>query len=164
MKAIDAQGKLFGRINILDFIAILVVLFFAFVLFLNLSKQSLSSLGTIEEATEGTLVFSVVMEPGYYEAIEPGMQLAEDKRFLDMFVTVVEEKPVMVATVADDGTITQQIDPTRSELIVTVEGKFTKKGASYKLGKQEIRQGIKAFLTGEFFDYQAIIVGLEVKQ
>lgn len=164
MKALDPKGKLFGRINILDFIALLVVAFFAFVLFLNLSNQSLSSLGTIEETIEGKVVASVVMEPGYFDVIKPGMQISEDKRFLDLFVTDVVVKPFLVTTVDAAGKIYQVEDPTQMEAIITLEGKFLKKGTSYKIGKQEVRQGIKFFVEGELFNYQSVVVGLEVKK
>lgn len=164
MKALDPKGKLFGRINILDFIALLVVAFFAFVMFLNLSNQSLSSIGTIEETVQGKIVVSVVLEPGYFEVIKPGMQISEDKRFMDMFVTDVVVKPFKVTTVDAAGKTYEQVDPTQQEAIITLEGKFIKKGTSYKLGKQEVRHGIKLFVEGELFNYQSVVIGLEVKK
>lgn len=164
MKAVDENGRLFGRINILDFIAILVVLFFAFVLFLNLSNQSLSSLGTIEESVEAKIVVSVVMEPGYFNVIQPSMKISEDKRFLDLFVTNVEVKPFTLTTVDDEGNTFVHEDPTQSEALITLEGKIIKKGAAYKVGKQEVRQGIKLFVEGELFNYSGVVVGFEVKK
>ncbi len=164
MKAVDEKGKVFGRINILDLIALVVVAFFAFVLFLNLSHQSLNSIGTIEETVQGKIITSVVMEPGYFNVIKPGMKISEDKRFMDLFVTDVVVRPFKITTVDASGKTFEQTDPTQMEAIITLEGKFIKKGAAYKLGKQEVRQGIKLFVEGELFNYQSVVIGLEVKK
>ncbi|MCA0385726.1 MAG: DUF4330 domain-containing protein [Firmicutes bacterium] len=164
MKLLDDKGKLFGRINILDFIALIVVLFFVFVLYLNFSKQSLSSLGTVEEPVTGKIVVSIVMEPGYYDVIKPGAQISEDKRYFDMEVTDVVVQPYMIATVDDQGKVMTFEDPTQQEAIVTIEGEFIKKGAAYKLGKQEIRQGIKLYVESELFKYSGTVIDFEVNK
>lgn len=147
MRIIDEKGKLFGKLNIIDLIAIILIVAVACLLGYKLMSNSGGFAG------EGQRVVYTVKVQGVdakvYESIQ-GMlpsQLMASNEMLDGYVTAVEATPIAEDTyglkkrpgVVDDYTITRSAAGSY-DLVFTIEA-TVKNNISSELGTQEIRVG-----------------------
>lgn len=148
MKIIDKQGKLFGKLNIIDLIVIVLIL--AVVVFL--AMRFLPGGGQALDGEGQDIVYTVKVEnvePGVYEFITDELekgpsQLTASNEMLPAYVTKVEAMPVEATRVVltDSGGYTQikQDEKNNYDLVFTIEGSV-KDNLSSELGTQEIRVG-----------------------
>lgn len=163
MKIIDDKGKLFGKLNILDFMGICLILFLVFLSFLKITDNSISSITLSEVNVPAEMKLSIICDKGYFEVLKVGDKIAEDKRYLTGEVKKIEFQDVYKTNVDANGTAVKSVDPTLQEAIVTIETTLVKKGPVYKLGKQEVRHGIMVFLESSLYKYSTKVVDLKVK-
>lgn len=148
MKIIDKQGKLFGKLNIIDLIVIVLILaVLAFLAMRFLPGGGQSSDGEGQEIVYTVKVENV--EPSVYEFITDELekgpsQLTASNEMLPAYVTKVEATPVEATSVVltDSGGYTQikQDEKNNYDLVFTIEG-TVKDNLSSELGTQEIRVG-----------------------
>lgn len=129
MKIMDENGRLFGRISIIDVLAILVVLFMAVALLIS-QAQNLS----LEE--EETITFQVRvegMEPHVVDAIHVGDSVYDEgyssggRGIGEITAVEVERDPGTILTdLFIDGTLAYAEAEDTVNLLVTVEGKGTR--------------------------------------
>ena len=146
MSVIDKKGRIFGKLNVIDLIAVLLIIAVIAVLGVKLTSHS-------DAAAEGAgqpVVYTVLVrnvEPDVYEHIKdliPGQLYAEDE-LQDAYVTGVEATPIeeneilLEKNTYGSSTITQGI-PGYYDLVFTIEGNV-EDNVSSKLGSQEIRVG-----------------------
>ena len=147
MSIIDKKGKLFGKLNIIDLIAIVLILaVLALIAYKLLDGKSggLSSGGQ-------SIVYTVEVkgvEPEVYENIKqelPSQLMAADK-LLDAYVTDVQATPVenTTYTMAWDSNLSKEtmtwVEAGTYNLVFTIEANITNTLTS-ELGTQEIRVG-----------------------
>lgn len=146
MRIIDEKGKLFGKLNIIDLIAIILIVAVAALLGMKLMSNGGGFAGG------GQKVVYTVKVPGVdakvYESIE-GMlpsQLMASNEMVDGYVTGVEAIPVEEDTynLKQRGTNNDyyigKSDAGSYDLIFTIEG-TVKNNLSSEMGTQEIRVG-----------------------
>ena len=164
MSVIDQKGRIFGKLNIIDLLAIILIIAVIAVLGVKLTSHSDGG-----DSGEGQQVIYTVLvrnvEPEVYEHIKdliPGQLYAQDE-LQDAYVTKVEATPVEESAIALEGnnygttTVTQEI-PGNYDLVFTIEG-TVEDNTSSKLGSQEIRVGKYHIVkTTEFeLDYGTIL-------
>jgi len=150
MRIIDKQGKIFGKLNIIDLVVVILIV--AVVAFLGY-KLTASQGETL--AGEGQPVVYTVkvenVEPEVYEFIQAELekgpsQLTASEQMLPAYVTEVEAVPIEKTTVAIEEnhyvglTVPEQSDAGCYDLIFTIEGEV-KDNLTSELGTQEIRVG-----------------------
>lgn len=163
MKLVDDKGRLFGKMNLLDILGILLLAFLLFLSFLKITDKSIASITSTEENVKVELTLSIVMDKGYFDVLEVGDKITEDKRELTGSVTNIEIRDVYATNTDINGKAVDSIDPTKQEALVTIETELLKRGALYKLGKQEARQGLMLFLESDLYKYSTKIVDFKVK-
>lgn len=161
MKAIDSKGKIFGKLHIFDLIfGVLVIA----VIIGALSKVSGDNIVSIGTSTKVQIAYTLITEPyreDYLKSIEPGKQLAEDKKFLTGEVTAVEVVDYMVSAIDNNGDIIVGVHPYEKKAIIKVIAEVDYKEPIYKLGKQEIRVGARVFLTTEDFNLSTTVTKMQ---
>lgn len=162
MKLIDKEGRIFGKINILDFIAIVLALFLILLSSLKIMNKQLSDLSIKEEVVTVQVKTSVIMDKGYFEAIKVGDRLGETKHYLDGAIKDYQILPVEVTNLDKDGNTVISVDPLMEKAIITFEAKVPYKNYSYKFGKQELRQGKTIFLETDLYRYKVQIIDVKV--
>lgn len=162
MKLIDDRGRIFGKINLLDFIAIVLVLFLILLAVLKVFNAQLTDISLESENVTVRVQTSVVGDEGFFEAIEVGDVLGETKHYLDGTVTDVQILPVEVTNLDKDGNSIISIDPLKENAIVTFEATVPYANHIYKFGDQELRQGKTIFLESELYRYKVQIIDLKV--
>ena len=144
---IDEKGRLFGKINIVDLIVILVIVIAAVVVgmkFLGGSGNGNSAINPNKTPVRYTVLVEGV-EPEVYENIQkyiPG-QLMASGEMLDGHVVAVEavEGRTHTATVdTADGTLEIPVNSGKLDLIFTIECNVVN-SITTEIGTQEVRVG-----------------------
>lgn len=150
MSIIDKKGKLFGKLNIIDLIAVILIVAVVVLLGYKLTSNQSSGL-----AGEGQPVVYTVkvrnVDPRVYDFIQSEVdqgpcQLTASNEMLDAYVTKVEATPAEDTTFAVQEnrnlgltTLTEASAGTY-DLVFTIEG-TVKDNLTSELGSQEIRVG-----------------------
>ena len=163
MKLVDKNGRVFGKINILDFIAILVMVALVALIFVKVFNKPLSNLASQqEEQVKVQVKVQVVGNKGYFDVVQVGDKLAEGKKYLDGSVTEVELLPVEVSNLDQEGNTVISEDPLQQKAVVTFEATVAYEDNCYKLGSQELRQGKTVFLESDLYKYKVQIISIKV--
>jgi len=162
LKIIDKEGRLFGKINILDFIAIAIVLLLIVLSLLKILNKDLSDLSVKDEMYTVEVKTSVIMDKGYFDVVKVGDTLGEMKHYLDATIKDIEILPVETLETDENGNRIKTIDPFTEKAIITFEAKVPYKNNSYKFGKQELRQGKLIFIESDLYRYKVQIINLKV--
>lgn len=163
MRIIDEKGKLFGKLNIIDLIAILVVL--AVLALLGIKMTS----GNGALSGNGQRIVYTVKVPGVdadvYHSIQQQLpsQLMASEEMQDGYVTAVEGIPVeeesylLEDNVSTNTTRLYHEEPGTYTLIFTIEATIQDTLAS-KLGTQEIRVGKAHIVKTTTFELEGGII------
>lgn len=161
MKLIDEKGRIFGKINILDFIALTFVLILIILASFKILNTNLSELSEKEDLVKVQVETSVIMDKGYFEVVKVGDKLSEMKSYLDAEIIDIEIRPVEVVREDDEGNKIIEVDPEVEKAIITFEGQVPYSNNIYNFGKQELRQGKMMFLESDLYRYRVQIMNLK---
>lgn len=162
MKIIDNKGKIFGRISILDILLIITVIAMVFFAVLRLMNKDVSDLRSDKRVDKLRVVLRVDEDRGFLDAIRVNDRLGEMKKHFDVYVKEVKLEDVYTKTLDKDNKEVNTIDPSKQRALVIVEGSFPFINNSYKMGKQEIREGSTIFLESDFYRLKALVLESKV--
>lgn len=162
MKLIDKEGKIFGKFNILDFIAILLVLFLILLSFLKITNKELSDLSVKDVIVDVEVEVHIIADKGYLDVIKVGDQIGEAKHYLEAYIEEVEILPLEVTNLDRDGQTVKSMDPLLEKARVKFKATLSHKNNSYKFGKQELRQGMIIFVESDLYRYRGQIASVKV--
>ena len=142
MRIVDEKGRIFGRLNIIDFIVIILVIAAAVLLAVKLAGRES---GGVTEKTRLTYTVKVTaVEPEVYRSVLeniPG-QLMASGEMVDAHVVAVEASPAING--ASLSTVGGALDITLREdlldLVFTIEANVTNTVLN-EVGTQEVRIG-----------------------
>lgn len=163
MSIIDKKGKLFGKLNIIDLIAIVLILAVLALIGYKLMDGKSSALGDGGQAVVYTVKVEGV-EPEVYESIKemlPSQLMAADE-LQDAYVTEVKAVPVDEDTFTLRGDSKNNQTVTRAEagtydLIFTIEGNISNTLTS-EIGTQEIRVGKSHIVKTTTFELEGGVI------
>lgn len=163
MKLITKEGKLFNKLHIFDllFIALLVVVIFgAYGKFSgkNIISFTTNSENVMVEFTVETYPFDV----GYFESIQVGDRLAEDKKYFNGTITDVKIIDSIVSMPDGDGTMVTGSDPLKKKALITSQVEMVYEKPVFKMGKVDIVIGGIFYFTTEKVKLSAIIVDYKI--
>lgn len=147
MSVIDKKGKIFGKLNIIDLIAvILIVAVLALIGYKLMSNQDGGLSGEGKPVVYTVKVKGV--EADVYEFIQSQLpsQLMAANEMLDAYITDVQATPVendtyqMVWNTSQSQEVLTKVDAGTYDLVFTIEG-TVKDDLASELGTQEIRVG-----------------------
>jgi len=156
------NGKLFGKIHVLD---ILVVLLTIVVLFTGYGKLSGTEIVDFGDGTDVKIRYEIITsgyDALYFDNLKPGDIVAEDKKLLDGKIISVKIIDKIVTIVDNNGDIIRGSDPELKRAIVVIEATGEYKMPIYKFGKQELREGRPYFLVTELVNLSSVISQLEI--
>lgn len=162
MKPIDKKGRLFGKINVLDFIVIVLVIGLIILASRNIFDKEESNISTKDEMFDLEIETIIIMDKGYFDLIKVGNRLTESQDYLDGRVKDIKILPVEIVKEDLYGNIIKGEDPALEKAIVTIEGKASYSNHTYEFGKQEIRQGRKIFIESDLYRYRVEILDFKV--
>ena len=151
MKLIDEKGRLFGKINLID---LLVVLLIVAVLAAVIWKLGGSRAAAAVAGTEKKAVYTVEFE-------DVSADIAEYAK-TQVDKTLVNDSKQIAAVITDVRTEPYDNELGHVRLYITVEASASFTGNVYKVGPQEVRVGYEYILKTSEFELTGLISALEV--
>lgn len=167
MKIINEKGKLFGIINLVDLVCLLLVLLVA----AGVGWKLLGS--KVEEAVAPTTTMTSTFRiRGAYDYTLKwlenndlvGETLVMGTGYVDgAKITGVSYEPYITQEVTADGTPVEVEYPTRRDVLITVESQVAKNAAILKIGTQEVRAGRTFTLKTRTFEMSVLVDSVVVE-
>ncbi len=153
---IDKNGKIFGKISIIDLFILLVIIAAAAFLFLKFSGLA-GDKANITEKSYTVMINSIKEDTASY--LKTGEKLYDDK---GSFLGVIEDiklQPSEVVKTLDNGNYVVAENPERVDAVLTIKGKgFTSGGIFYLDGKVSLLVGTERFFKGNRVDFEGNIL------
>lgn len=161
MKIIDEKGKLFGKLNLIDLLVVLVLI--AALLFLAFRLTRGSNANPVNSSTKLTYTTLVTgITPDVYAEVQRQLanaggrdQLMASGDLLNAYVTNVTATPHINYQPDDNGVVTASVetgDNARLDLIFTVEATVVNPIVN-EVGTQEVRVGKTHILKTTHFEF-----------
>jgi hypothetical protein len=177
MAILDSKGRLFGKVNILDLGAALVMLLVAVAVFLvpGTSGSSVAQLGVETKPVQVDAIVRglTVSDPA---ALVQSLQdsktvnvIIRNQPYGELEVVGVKELPRSVAVPQPDGSVISLPDP-RPELDLTLDMLITLAGEAQitddgpVLGNNKVKVGTPLELEGQTFRFNAPVVGVRIQE
>lgn len=161
------EGKIFGKINILDFLFLIVLIMLLFLAFLKATGKEIEEIGSTAEIKEVYVVATTIINEdewlgtGYLDSIKEGDRLGATKQYIDAFVEKVELLPVKEVNMDINGNPVESVNPSKEQLRIEFRGKLPFEKNVLKFGDEELRQGKIVFIQSDAFRYKAMIDSIE---
>ena len=158
---LDRQGRLFGRISIIDLAIILAVI-------LVIAGVFYRGRGTEVAVTAKTVQLKVVcpfVYPDVVPNIKVGDQLVANNQLVPVYIRKVEVKQAATTVSKPDGSMILTENPFRKDIFLVIEGQTTAISPSQiMLGGQQVRAGKDDyFVKTRDLELKATILSVEVK-
>lgn len=160
MKLIDDRGKVFGLVNIIDLIIVLLVILVAGGAYYKLSHK------TVQSKTV-TVEFQVMLQhirPDLAESIKVGDKMVSGGSYTNVTVKDIKVMPGYSINVDARGQRVESIDPYLKDVYVTNVGTTTLTSASITMGGQEIRVGKDYYVKSRDYEFKGVIEKMTVKE
>ena len=154
MKLIDEKGRLFGKINLIDLLVILlVVAVAAAVLWKTVGKRAAESANTQSIRAEYTVLCAETpKEICDYAETQVGEKLLNNAVFLDASITQCRAE-LIDANAPEKG----------YDLYITIDAAASTANSVFKVASQEIRVGYEYNVNTPYFELPGVICDLEVR-
>ena len=173
MKLIDAKGRLFGKVNILDLGAIAVIILVLIGIFVVPGPTgSIAQVGSSasDEIQVGLLVrgLSVKNVPEFLNSLQDSTAniIVRNEPAGSLQIKSVEELPNYVAANQPDGTVKALLDPRpivayTTDMILDMEGKGQMTNDGVILANQKVKIGTSLELDGANYNFRGSVIDVQ---
>ena len=165
MKLINEKGKLFGIINVVDLIiVVMVIAMVGAVATMVLGDQVTQAVSPQVEATAEIEIIGAAPRL-YNEVLRQelvGEKMVSGNTYLDAYVEDVWFEDYVTQAVTDNGTIVDAKDPTKKNVVFKMKFNTAKDTASPKVGSQEVRAGRTFIVKTQTFECSGTIRYVEI--
>ncbi|KJS14535.1 MAG: hypothetical protein VR69_17615 [Peptococcaceae bacterium BRH_c4b] len=159
MKLIDEKGKVFGLVNIIDLIILLlIVLVGAGAAYKYTHKSAQGEIRTVEFQ-----VMVPCVRPELAAAVKVGDKMVKDAIYTPVAVKSVDIKPGLSVNLNAQGNKVISYDPYMKDVFVVNEGKVNISSATITMGGQEIRIGKDYYVKSRDYELKGTIMGITIK-
>lgn len=159
MRLIDEKGKVFGIINIIDLIILLlIVLVGAGAAYKFTHKTAQGEIKTVEFE-----VMVPCVRPELAEAVKVGDKMVQGGSYTPVTVKSVDIKPGLSVNLNAQGHKVISYDPYMKDVFVVNEGKVNISSATITMGGQEIRIGKDYYVKSRDYELKGTIMKITVK-
>ena len=167
MKLINEKGKLFGLINVVDLIiVVMVIAMVGAVATMILGNRVQEAVSPQVECTAEVCIIGT--PPRMLKEIErqdlAGEQLVSGNSYLNAYIEDVWFEDYTVQAVTDDGIIVYATDPSKKDVIFKIKCEVPKDTASPKIGSQELRAGRTYIVKTQTFELSGTIRYVEIAE
>ncbi|MFZ3171896.1 MAG: DUF4330 domain-containing protein [Carboxydocellales bacterium] len=159
VKLFDEKGKLFGLVNPIDLLVILLIVLVAGGV---VYKTKFSVAGTAAKTVITTIRVPLVI-PDIADKIKVGDKMVSGTSYTQVEVAEVKIIPAQLVVSKADGGRSLADDPWFKDLYVTVKGKTGIPDAEINLGGQEIRIGKDYYVKSFTYEFKGTIVDVKVE-
>jgi hypothetical protein len=139
---------MFGRVNIVDLVVIVIVA----VVLLGAAYKLLKTKVAAPDKTVRFEVLAPAVLPQTAAEIHPGDQLVAGNNLMPDVITSVDVTPAMLGVTRADGTRGRVPDPYLKDVVVWVQGKAPVTGGTISMAGQDIRAGADFILKTRLFE------------
>lgn len=163
MKILDQKGKLFGKINLIDLIVVLVLVAVVAAVGWKLAGPSVTDALSSNGTTIRYEVLCTKVDPDACEfaATQIGGQLMSSGDLMDGYITDCVVEPHKEVVLDADGNPQQVEDPSVRDLRFTIETKVSEAGNAYSVGSQELRVGKTHIVKTMDLEFNGYITSME---
>ena len=144
MKIINEKGKLFGVINIVDLLVVLAVIAVAAGIGYKLFATQIAD-ATAEQVAMTVTVRVRGATPFLVEEVQRnsqvGRQMVSGNSYVNATITDMKIEDYVQQVTTADGSIVNATDPSKKDLVFTIETTVAKGTATPTIGTQEVRAG-----------------------
>lgn len=163
MKVLDEKGRLFGKINLIDFAVVLVL---AAVIAAVGWKLAGNRITNALEGEKLTIRYEVVcpdvdVDASEFAASHIGGQLMNSGKLLDGCITDCVVEPHTEVVLDADGNPKAVEDPSCRDLRFTIEAKVNEGDSIYSVGSQELRVGKEYIVKTLDMEFNGNITAIE---
>jgi hypothetical protein len=174
MSILDRQGRLFGKISILDIAAVLVILAAGFGIFVPMGNSSGQSIGGKMQVAEVDVVvrgLNVLRPEKFQQDFKPGNKLSFVIRNQPTAPVEIKSLKVLdrlLATTQPDGSIKALKDPRPDlfsmDMLITVEGKGQATEGGFTLGGTKVKIGSSVEIDQKNYNFNASVIDIRVSE
>ncbi|MHB1127153.1 MAG: DUF4330 domain-containing protein [Bacillota bacterium] len=163
MRILDQRGRLWGKINLLDLLVVLVVIA-GLIGYAMMSRNSGEgeTLDSISPVRIGLIIDYV--KPEVAQALQPGDTVTIIGAGILGRVETVKVSPAKVASTRSDGSRVVVEDPKSVDIDITVSGKGVVKGKTVKVSGFDLLIGDQLKLRTQNFRGNATVIGVTVAE
>ncbi|MDO5141807.1 MAG: DUF4330 domain-containing protein [Eubacteriales bacterium] len=167
MKIINEKGKLFGLINIVDLLVLVAVIAVVAGVGYKLFAPQ------IAEATNPPVPMTVTVRvrgatPFLVQEVQRNSQVGKrtvsGSSYTDAIITDMKIEDYVQQVVTADGRIVDALDPSKKDLVFTIEATVPKGTATPSIGTQEIRAGRTMIIKTNDFETAGNIDVVEIAE
>lgn len=167
MKLIDDKGRLFGKINLVDLVVLLLVVAIAAAAVYRLTSTRVNVGGqnpvTAQNQYCYVTLYSSLVVPEISQQLNVGDKLVANNKFTDAEIVSIDEKPAAYVATNSQGEAVLSEHPIWKDLTVVVREKIDPTNVIIKVGNQEARVGYSYILKTQTVETNCKIRGIEFK-
>ena len=163
MKIIDEKGKLFGKINVVDLVVLLIVAALVVGVIVRFSSAKLNANGgnplSEKEDVYVTLYANLVV-PEIAQNLKAGQKLVANNEYTDAEIVSVKVEDAAYVGTNSDGIAIESKHPIWKDVTVVVKEKVNPNSVILKVGGQEARVGYSYILKTQTVETNCKIRGI----
>ncbi|MEH2065210.1 MAG: DUF4330 domain-containing protein [Nostoc sp.] len=175
MAILDSKGRLFGKINLLDLGAALVILLVIFgIFFFPGTSGSVAQVGAKTVPIEVDLVVRGLNVRDPQKLIDNGLKkggktnvIIRNQPYGEIEIKSVQQLPRTINIPQPDGTVKELPDPKTNnystDLILTLDGKAQVTESGPVLGNSKVKIGMPFELEGFNYNFNATVIDIRLK-
>ncbi|MCX7773907.1 MAG: DUF4330 domain-containing protein [Clostridia bacterium] len=144
MKLIDEKGRLFGKVNIFDFIILLAIVLVVGGVGYKLIQRSKEKSGQIPVKNYIVTVKCAAMPDTFSKALEKDKRLYYDNDgFVNAKIVAIKEVPAVIEVTTADGKLVEAESPSLNDVYVDLEVADKANEETIKIGRTTVSVGSK---------------------
>lgn len=174
MAVLDSKGRLFGKINLLDLGAALVILLVIFGIFLFPGGSGSAQIGTVTKPVEVDLIVRGLNVRDPQELFNQGLTkggktnvIIRNQPHGKIDVKGVKLLPRTVLVPQPNGSVKEIVDPRANsfstDMLLTLEGKAQITDNGPVIGPSKLKVGVPLELDGFNYNFNATIIDVRIK-
>lgn len=163
MKIIDEKGKLFGFINVIDLIVLLIIAVLAVGIVVRLTSAKLNANGgnpLSEKQEVYVTLFSSLVVPEVAQSLEVGQKLVANNAYTNAEIVSVKVEDAAYVGTDSNGVAVESKHPIWKDVTVVVKEKINPSSVILKVGGQEARVGYSYILKTQTVETNCKIRGI----
>lgn len=163
MRIIDDRGRLFGLINVIDLLVVVVVVGVVWGLLTRTAVLERLTRSYVEKPVE-ILFLAENVRQYTVDAVQPGEVLRELRSDGEVgTVKTVEVRDYKEKAPDAEGNWHMSPVPGKKELYITVEGRLKEYNGAFRVGQSDIKVGSKVTLKGKRFNVETYVLKIQEK-
>lgn len=162
MKLINEKGKLFGMINLIDLVVVLLILF----LITAVGYKVLGPKIPISPVAQGeitAIIKCLYKSDNLVEAVQKDQQLVFGTNYIpDAFITDVNTTLSDYTSSDAQGKVHYEKHPVLKDVYVTIKAKINTNAPILKIGSQELAQGKKFILKTQTIEMEGTVENITI--